>query len=65
MDINASDMVSALDVSDDSGRLIALAAAGRRLVVMNDHKPIAAMVGIDDLKRLAALDDTTDPLPEA
>lgn len=63
MDINAADMVSASDVSDDSGRLIALAAGGRRLVVMNNHEPIAAMIGIDDLHRLVALDDTKDHSP--
>lgn len=61
--INASDMVSASNVGDDSGRLITLAASGRRLVVMNNHEPIAAMIGIDDLKRLAALDLANEHTP--
>lgn len=51
-------LVSATDLNRNSGQLITRAATGERLVVLNQNRPVAAIVPIDDLQRLVALDDT-------
>lgn len=52
-------MLSATDVSRNTGRFLAQAADGRRLVVMNNHQPVAALIGMADLRRLDDLDTAT------
>lgn len=56
MKIDEADMASATDVGRNTGRYIAQAADGRRVVIMNNHQPVAAIIGMADLRRLDALD---------
>lgn len=55
--IDTNDLVSATDFNRNTGRYTALAAEGRRIVVIvKDQQLVAALVGIHDLNRLDALD---------
>lgn len=56
MRIDEADMASATDVGRNTGRYISQAADGRRIVIMNNHQPVAAIIGMADLRRLDALD---------
>lgn len=56
MKIDEADMASATDVGRNTGRYISQAADGRRIVIMNNHQPVAAIIGMADLRRLDALD---------
>lgn len=54
--IDTNDLVSATDFNRNTGRYTALAAEGRRIVIVKDQQLVAALVGIHDLNRLDALD---------
>lgn len=54
--IDTNDLVSATDFNRNTGRYTALAAEGRRIVIIKDQQLVAALVGIHDLNRLDALD---------
>ncbi|EIU51653.1 antitoxin, type II toxin-antitoxin system family protein [Mycobacteroides abscessus 6G-0728-R] len=56
MKIDEADMASATDVGRNTGRYVSEAADGRRIVIMNNHQPVAAIIGMADLRRLDALD---------
>ncbi|WP_099025039.1 type II toxin-antitoxin system Phd/YefM family antitoxin [Mycolicibacterium palauense] len=57
MKIDMNTLVSATDLNRNSGQLITRAAAGERLVILNQNKPVAAIVPIDDLQRLVDCDN--------
>ncbi|MUL61093.1 hypothetical protein B5P44_00640 [Mycobacterium sp. CBMA 213] len=56
MKIDEADMISATDISRNTGRYVTQAAAGRRFVIMNNHQPVVALIGMADLRRLDELD---------
>lgn len=69
MKIDEADMASATDVGRNTGRYISQATDGRRIIIMNNHQPVAAIIGMADLRRLDALDipvsgSTPAQLPE-
>ena len=45
-------VVSALQVRQKLGELLDAAAAGERIVIERDHKPIAVLVSVEDAQRL-------------
>ena len=65
MKIDEADMISATDISRNTGRYVTQAAAGRRFVIMNNHQPVVALIGMADLRRLDELDNaaTTTTTP--
>ena len=56
MKIDTNSLVSATDLNRNSGQLLARASNGERLVVLNQNRPFAAIVSIEDLNRLEKLD---------
>lgn len=58
--IDTNDLVSATDFNRNTGRYTALAAEGRRIVIIKDQQLVAALVGIHDLNRLDALDSAPE-----
>lgn len=59
--IDTNDLVSATDFNRNTGRYTALAAEGRRIVIIKDQQLVAALVGIHDLNRLDTLDGAPGP----
>jgi len=54
--IRLDTLISATDLGRTPGQFIARAADGERVVVLNQNKAVAALVSIDDLRRLDHLD---------
>lgn len=65
MKVDTNALVSATDLNRNSGQLIARAEGGERLVVLNQNRPVAAIVPIDDLHRLESLDAAPTAAPAA
>lgn len=57
MKVDTKALVSATDLNRNSGQLISRAADGERLVILNQNRPVAAIVPICDLHRLEAIDE--------
>ncbi|MEB3023078.1 MULTISPECIES: FtsK/SpoIIIE domain-containing protein [Mycolicibacter] len=57
MQIDEADMVSVTELGRGLSRYLAQAAQdGRRFVILNSNVPSAALIGMEDMRRLAALD---------
>ena len=56
MTFNLESLVSATDLNRGSGQILARAAAGDRIVVLSQNRPLAAIVSIADFRRLQELD---------
>lgn len=56
MHLNEDDLTTATDLSRSSGSFLQEASKGRRIVVIKDNVPTAFLGGMDDLRRLDALD---------
>lgn len=56
MQVDTNALVSATDLNRNSGQLVSRAACGERLVVLNQNRPVAAIVSFEDLRRLEALE---------
>lgn len=56
MQVDTNALVSATDLNRNSGQLISRAASGERLVVLNQNRPVAAIVSFEDLRRLEELE---------
>lgn len=65
MKVDTNALVSATDLNRNSGQLIARAADGERLVVLNQNRPVAAIVPIADLQRLESFDAAAQATPVA
>lgn len=52
---DSDDLVSATELARNTSALVKQAAGGRRFVIINKNEPMAALIGMDDLKRLDAL----------
>lgn len=50
-------MVSASELNRNPGRYVSLAKQGQRQVIIRDNVPVAALIGMDDLRRLDSLDN--------
>lgn len=57
MQIDTDDLVPSSELTRNTALYVRQAAEGRRFVIINNSVPKAALVSIDDLKRLAALGD--------
>ncbi|WP_157931556.1 FtsK/SpoIIIE domain-containing protein [Mycobacteroides abscessus] len=55
--IDENDMVSVTELGKSLNKRVGEAAEGRRIIVMNNHIPTAALIGMDDMRRLDALQD--------
>lgn len=64
MTFDIDSLISATDLNRNTGRFLDLAAAGARQIVLSQNRPIAAIVSIDDLRRLQQLetDEAANPL---
>lgn len=64
MAFDIDSLISATDLNRNTGRFLDLAAAGARQIVLSQNRPIAAIVSIDDLRRLQQLDtgEAANPL---
>jgi prevent-host-death family protein len=57
MDFSLDDLVSASEFGRRPGQYIAAAADGRRWVIVKDNAPIAAVIGVAELRRLERADE--------
>lgn len=57
MQIDTDDLVPSSELTRNTALYVRQAAEGRRFVIINNSVPKAALVSLDDLKRLAALGD--------
>lgn len=53
--IDENDMISVTELGKSLNKRVGEAAEGRRILVMNNHIPSAALIGMDDMRRLDAL----------
>lgn len=53
--IDSDDLVSATELTRNTAALVKLASEGRRLIIINKNAPTAALIGMEDLRRLDAL----------
>ncbi len=54
MKFDENDLLSATELNRNPSRYVALAMQGRRQIVLRDNVPVAALIGMDDLRRLDA-----------
>lgn len=59
MSIELESLISATDLNRGSGQILARAAAGDRIVVLSQNRPLAAIVSIADFRRLQELDQAS------
>lgn len=69
MKIDEKDLVTATELARNTAQLLANVGNGRRFVIVNRNSPTAALVSMDDLRRLEALTESdyasADPEPAA
>ncbi|MEX3645984.1 FtsK/SpoIIIE domain-containing protein [Mycolicibacterium porcinum] len=58
--IDSDDLVSATELTRNTAALVKLASEGRRLIIINKNAPTAALIGMEDLRRLDALRDNNE-----
>ncbi len=63
MKFDTRDLISVSDASNRGvSNLVKEASEGRSKVVLRNNKPVAAVVGMDELDRLSRLDEIEDDL---
>lgn len=62
MQIDTDDLIPSSELTRNTALYVRQAAEGRRFVIINNSVPKAALVSMDDLKRLAALGDSSKVL---
>lgn len=60
---DVEDLVSATELTRNTASLLKRASEGSRLLVINKNTPIAALIGMEDLRRLDALDASNGGSP--
>lgn len=68
MTVDIDALISATDLNRTPGRFLDLAAAGTRQIVLSQNKPIAAIISIEDLRRLQQFkkeDNAVNRLPDS
>ncbi|MEE3755286.1 type II toxin-antitoxin system prevent-host-death family antitoxin [Mycobacterium intracellulare] len=61
MQVDMDDLIPASELTRNTAFYVREAAAGRRVVILNNSVPKAALVSIDDLKQLVQHSDTNTP----
>lgn len=63
MKIDTNDVISVTEANNKGiSKLVSEANEGRDVVLFRSNKPVAAIVGIDKLERLQAIDEAEDDL---
>jgi len=60
---NVEDLISATELTRNTSTLLKQASEGSRLIIINKNTPVAALIGIEDLRRLDALTATSNGDP--
>lgn len=63
MRLDEDDMVSASELNRNPARYVSRAMQGWRPVIIRDNVPVAALIGMDDLRRLDSLDNEEGSRP--